>query len=288
MTKEEILQQVKFHCEVRGLSQYTMAEYHTKAKVYQDYYDKPASELDVTHIQKFIHYLIHERKLAAGSVNTYNSGLRFLYNVVLDMPLNLYKIPCLRNTRKYPEILTRDEIQTLFNSCSNLRDKAILMTAYGAGLRVNEVANLRVSDIDSQNMQLYIQDGKGSKDRFALLSQTNLEILREYWLEYRPKHWLFSALRGRNPQEHLTCKSIQDVFYKSISKAGISKPVSIHTLRHSFATHLLEDGVSIYHIKQLLGHADISTTCFYIHLLKIRQLDVVSPLDKLTIESSDA
>lgn len=288
MTKEEILQKVRFHGEVRGLSHHTIDMYYTKAKVYQDYYNKPASELDVTHIQQFIHYLMYEKKLAAGSINTYNSGLRFLYNVVLDTPLNLFKIPCLRNTRKYPEILTRDEVRAVFGVCGNLRDRAMLMTAYGAGLRVNEVASLHVSDIDSQNMQIYIQNGKGAKDRYALLSQTNLEILREYWLEYRPREWLFYALRQKHAKSHITSRGVQEVFYKAVSAAGINKEVSIHTLRHSFATHLLEDGVSIYHIKQLLGHADISTTCFYIHLLKIQQLDVTSPLDKLEAGKANA
>jgi site-specific recombinase XerD len=287
MTQEEILERVRFHAELRGLSHHTVIEYITKAKLYQQHYGKPADELGLTDIQNFLHYLQHERQVAPGSLNTYNSGLRFLYNVVLDKPLNLHKIPCQRKLRSFPDILTRQEVEQLFAGCENLRDKCILMTAYSAGLRVREVASLRVGDIDSANMQLFIRYAKGGKDRYAILSQRNLNILREYWKAYRPTGYLFHSLRLKpNPEKHLTVKSLQDIFHKARINAGLTKDVSFHTLRHSFATHLLEDGVSIYHIKQLLGHSDISTTCFYIHLVKISQLKVRSPLD--TFKSGEA
>jgi integrase/recombinase XerD len=284
MTKEEVLEKLQFDTILRGFSKNTQEEYYTKVKRFQNYFDKPASELNIEHIQNFLYYLLTEKGLSSGSINTYNSGLRFLFNVTLDIPLNLNKIPCHRKQRKFPDILTRTEITSLFNACENLRDKCILMTMYSAGLRVSEVSKLKVADIDSQKMQLFIRDGKGSKDRFAILSQTNLSILREYWKEYHPKEWLFYS--RNNTGTHITSRAMQNIFQKYVAISGITKKVTSHTLRHSFATHLLENGVSIFHIKQLLGHSDISTTCFYLHLVKISELNVVSPLDTLSERSN--
>jgi site-specific recombinase XerD len=279
MTQDEILSRLLFHAQLRGLSPHTVKEYYTKVKQYQLYFGKPATELGITDIQNYLYYLRTEKKLANGSINTYNSGLRFLYNVVLEQSLNLYKIPCLKKHRDFPDIFTRQEVAALFDACTSLRDKCMLMTIYGAGLRISEVVNLRVKDVDSSNMQLFICNGKGGKDRYALLSQTNLEILRDYWKAYKPKEYLFRS--RKHARSHMTTRAAQDIFIKAKLRAGITKHVTPHTLRHSFATHLLEDGVSIYHIKQLLGHADISTTCFYLHLTKIKQINVKSPLDSL-------
>jgi integrase/recombinase XerD len=280
MTKEQVLEKLKFDVELRGLSKNTQDEYYTKAKAFQNYFDKPATELDENNIRTFLHYLTTEKGLTSGSVNSYNSGLRFLYGVTLDINLNCKQIPRHRKQRKFPDILTQTEIHTLFTICDNLRDKCILMTIYGAGLRLSEVACLKVSDIDSNKMQLLIRNGKGSKDRYALLSQSNLEILRDYWKSYHPKEWLFYS--RVNTCTHITSRAVQNIFHKYIDKTNITKNVTVHSMRHSFATHLLESGTSIFHIKQLLGHSDISTTCFYLHLLKIESLNVISPLDLLT------
>lgn len=284
MTQEEVLEKVRFHTNLRGLSERTCREYCATAKRYQKHYDKSADELGIADIQAFLHYLSAECKNSSGSVNRVNSGLRFLYPVALDETLNFSKIPFQRNIRKFPEILSREDVAAVISACDNLRDKTMLMTVYGAGLRVSEVIRLRVQDIDSTNMQIYIQNGKGGKDRYALLSKANLDILREYWLAYQPKEYLFLS-RNHRP---MTPRAAQDIFTKAKNRAGIEKSVSTHTLRHCFATHLLEDGVSIYHIKQLLGHAHISTTCFYLHLMKIRDLDVISPLDRLYSGEADA
>lgn len=279
MTKEQVLEKLKFDVELRGLSKNTQDEYYTKCKIFQNYFDKPATELNEKDIREFLHFLTTEKKLASGSVNSYNSGLRFLYGVTLNTNLNCKQIPRHRRHRKFPNILTQEEIQILFNACDNLRDKCILMTIYGGGLRLSEVSCLKVSDIDSKKMQLFIRNGKGSKDRYALLSQDNLEILRDYWKAYHPKEWLFYS--RINTGTHINPRSVQNIFHKYINKANITKPVTVHSVRHSFATHLLESGTSIFHIKQLLGHSDISTTCFYLHMLKIESLNVKSPLDML-------
>ncbi len=279
MTQDEILKQLQFDMELRGLSLHTQEEYFTKAKMFQKHFGKPATELGVNEIREFLHYLKTERKLSNGSINTYNSGLRFLYGVTLDISLNYKQIPCQKKKRKIPDILTQEEIKRLFDSCNNLRDKCILMTIYGAGLRLSEVANLKVSDIDSKKMRILIRSGKGGKDRYALLSQMNLDILREYWLSYRPQDYLFKS--RMKSSTHLTPRAIANIFHKYKEKAGITKKVSVHTLRHCFATHLLEAGTNIYIIKQLLGHSDISTTTFYLHLLRLDSICVDSPLDML-------
>ena len=282
MTKQEVLNKVQFHTELRGLSKNTQEEYYTKAKMFQNHFDKVATELNIEHIQEYLHYLYTEKKMSSGSVNTYNSGLRFLYNIALDIPINLYKIPCHKKKHRFPDILTKDEVKLFLNSCKNLRDKTIFTTMYSAGLRLNEVAKLKVSDIDSTNMQILIRDGKGGKDRFAILSEANLKLLREYWKVYHPKEWLFRNLSNNKTKTHLSGRGIQEAFVGAKLNSGITKKITTHTLRHSFATHLLENGVSIFHIKQLLGHADISTTCLYLHIVKISNLNVLSPLDTIS------
>lgn len=285
MTKEEILEKVKYETQIRGLSKSTQMEYYNKAKHYQNHYGKPATELDINDIKNYLYYLLTEKALSPGSINTYNSGLRFLYNAVLNNPVNGSQIPCHHKQRRFPEILSRDEVGALFNACNNSRDRCILMTTYGAGLRLSEVSSLKVSDIDSKKMQILIRSGKGGKDRFAILSQANLDILRSYYRECRPKEWLFYSRNKTGT--HITSRAVQHIFNKHKDLAGIKKTVTTHTLRHSFATHLLEDGVSIYHIKQLLGHADISTTCFYLHIVNISGLNVISPLDTLLERSTE-
>lgn len=280
MTQDEILMQLKFDMELRGLSMNTQEEYLTKSKIFQKHFGKPATELGEKEIREFLHYLAITKKLTPASINTYNSALRFLYGVTLNKSLNYKQVPRQKQLRKIPDILTTEEVQKLFNVCENLRDKCILMTIYGAGLRLSETANLKVSDIDSPKMRILIHNGKGGKDRYALLSLSNLKILREYWKSYHPKEWLFYS-RVKCTGSHITTKAIENLFHKYKSKAGITKKASIHTLRHCFATHLLEAGTNIFHIKQLLGHSNIRSTCFYLHLLNLDSLNVTSPLDML-------
>ncbi|AOT71300.1 tyrosine-type recombinase/integrase [Geosporobacter ferrireducens] len=156
---------------------------------------------------------------------------------------------------------------------------AILMTIYAAGLTVSEAAKLKVSDIDSKNMQISVRCGKGKKDRYTLLSKTNLDILREYWMRYHPGDYLFMGADGKSP---ITARTIQRIFEEAKEKAGIKKNASVHTLRHSFATHLLEAGTDICYIQRLLGHTSINTTTIYLHLRRMDLLNIVSPLDSLT------
>ena len=172
MPQNEVLEKVRFHAKLGGLSKNTEDEYVTKARAFQTYFGKPATELGLEDIQQFLYYLLTERKLCSGSINTYNSGLRFLFQIALDRPLETTKIPCHRKHRTIPNILTKEEVSRLLQSAKNHRDKAILATMYGAGLRLNEVVSLKVSDIDSANMQLLIRDGR----EFLLVYRTWLLV----------------------------------------------------------------------------------------------------------------
>jgi site-specific recombinase XerD len=169
-------------------------------------------------------------------------------------------------------------VEALWGAIKNLKHRAILMTIYSAGLRISEALHLKLTDIDSQRMMIRVAHGKGNKDRYTLLGKRNLEILREYWKKYRPVDWLFCNPSRKKP---LSTTAVRRAFAKALRKAGIRKPATVHTLRHSFATHLLEAGTDLYHIQQLLGHTNPRTTAVYLHLSRKELSKVTSPLDLL-------
>jgi len=282
MTNEEIIAKTLEEIKLRGLSKATEDEYLGRLKTFIKYYeDRPLQEMSETDIRAFLLHLIDDRKVTAATVNIYNSALRFVFGAVLERTLNYQMIPRRRIHRELPDIMSKAEIARLFASIDNLRDKTILMTIYGAGLRVSEVTHLRVQDIDSENMRIFVHHGKGGKDRFTLLSSANLEILREYWLAYRPAHpegYMFYPQKDK--QRVLTVNSVQDAMTKHLKAADISNKFTPRTLRHCFATHLLESGVDVTRIKQLMGHTHIQSTTFYLHLLNFDG-SIKSPLDTL-------
>jgi site-specific recombinase XerD len=231
-------------------------------------------------IREFLLYQISIKK-SNGSVNIYNSALRFVFGAVLTRNLNCRMIPRRRDRRDFPAIMSKDEIVRFFSVINNLRDRTIFETVYGAGLRLSEIVHLRVQDIDSKQMRIFVHHGKGGKDRFTLLSQRNLDVLREYWKQYRPNHpkgYLFYA-RSRN-KHILTSRSVDYAFKKYKAMARLPESYTVHTLRHCFATHLLESGVDVCQIKELLGHTFLQTTSFYLHLSNMNQ-GITSPLDTL-------
>jgi len=274
-TKQDVLDKLSQDMRLRNLSQHTYAEYYRYSKSFQDYFNKPAIELGVEDAREYLLYLSDVRELTPGTINIHNAAIRFLYRITLETHFPSSNIPMKRIRRSIPDILTREEIKAMLDACDNLRDKCILMVAYSAGLRVSEVAGLRARDIDGVKIRLFIEKGKGDKDRYAILAQSTLDTLREFWKEYRPKDHLFIS-RNKRPISH---RAIQEVFRRHAIKAGITKKVSMHTLRHGFATHLLEDGATILHIKQSLGHSKVETTYFYLRLLAIHEMNVKSPMD---------
>ena len=277
-TNEQIMKRVAEDLRLRWLAAGTQEDYLLHASLFLAWAGRPAEGMHEEDIRTYLNYLITDKKLAAATVNTYNAALRFLFAVTLNRTLNYRQIPRLKQVRRLPEILSTNEVFSLFENAGSLRNKSLLMTIYGAGLRVSEICGLQVRDIDSDNMRIFVRQGKGGKDRYTLLSQSNLETLREYWKTYRPKHpdgWLFLNKDG---SDKINYRTVQDVFNSTVKRAGIQKDVSTHTLRHCFATHLLEAGTDVCRIKQLLGHTHIQSTTFYLHLLNFDS-ELKSPLD---------
>lgn len=281
MNEQQIIEKLARDIELRGLSKGTEKEYCQRVKLFQEHFKKPAAELGEQEIREFLHYLRNEKKLSTSTVNMNNCALRFLYDVTLEQNLNYKRVPRLKQPYVLPNILTKDQVQAIFNAADNLKHKCILMTIYGSGLRLSEISSLKITDIDSKNMRIFIDQGKGKKDRYALLSQANLEMLREYWKQYKPTYWLFE---GVEKGSHISKRAVQDMFKKYLKKSGVGVNATVHTLRHSFATHLLENGTNLFYIRDLLGHATIRTTTVYLHVATTDILKTTSPLDTLQEE----
>jgi integrase/recombinase XerD len=223
-------------------------------------------------------YLSHKDRILGASTATLNlaiSSLRFFFNVVLKRPLlDERKRP--RESRRLPLILSRKEVDAILASTANTKHRLLLMLCYSAGLRVSEVVSLKTADINTSRGVIYVNRGKGRKDRYSLLSKKASVLLDQYVKEYSPTTWLFS---GFIPSSPIHIRTAQKIFESSLKRAGIDKPLSIHCLRHSFATHLLENGTDIRYIQELLGHASTKTTQVYTHVACIDSLRLKSPLD---------
>jgi integrase/recombinase XerD len=221
-----------------------------------------------------------QQQISPGSINAAIAALRFFFTVTLERPDLVRPLRIVNEPRKAPVVLSQEEVARLLEAAPGLKYKAALCVAYGAGLRVSEVANLKVSDIDSQRMTLRIEQGKGQRDRYVMLSPQLLELLREWWRAARPPVWLFP---GQNPINPMTPRQLNRAVHAAKDLAGISKRVSPHTLRHSFATHLLEQGVDIRVIQVLLGHAKLETTALYTRVAVNTVRDIKSPLERLGV-----
>ena len=221
-----------------------------------------------------------QQQISPGSINAAIAALRFFFTVTLERPDLVRPLRIVTEPRKAPVVLSPEEVARLLEAAPGVKYKAALSVAYGAGLRVSEVANLKVSDIDSQRMTLRVEQGKGQRDRYVMLSPQLLELLRDWWRAARPQVWLFP---GQNPINPVTPRQLNRAVTAAKNLAGISKRVSPHTLRHSFATHLLEQGVDIRVIQVLLGHAKLETTALYTRVAVNTVRDIKSPLERLGV-----
>lgn len=266
---------------LRGFAERTKETYLACVSGLAKHYGRSPDTLDKAAIHAYLLHLITERKLAYASVNQAVCAIRFLYGVVLGQREAHFDIPMAKVPTRLPRILTRDEVARLLSSARDIRARTLLTTTYAAGLRLSEVCNLQVRDIESspERMCLKVRQGKGGKDRYTLLSPCLLEALRLYWLACRPKGWLFPNRAGHGPIDHSTA---QRCYQAAREAAGIERGGGIHTLRHCFATHLLEAGVDIHTIQRLLGHGHVGTTMRYFHLAQSRLTGTVSPLELLT------
>jgi site-specific recombinase XerD len=229
--------QMNMYMELKGYNPITTKYYLSHVSNFAKFYNKSPDLLGEKEICEYLHYCITNRHLTEGSVGAIYTALKIFYTKVLHRIWDVNRIPRIKERRRLPVVLSPQEIKAIFDATENIKHKAILMTIYSGGLRVSEVCKLKIPDIDSKNMQIFIRQGKGKKDRYTLLSKSNLQILREYWKEYQPKEYLFS---GRYRTDAITTRSVQRVFEKAIKKTGITKTATVHTLRHSFATHLLD------------------------------------------------
>jgi site-specific recombinase XerD len=221
-----------------------------------------------------------QQQVSPWTINAAIAALRFFFTVTLERPDLVRALRIVNEPRKAPVVLSREEVARLLEAAPGLKYKAALSIAYGAGLRVSEVANLKVSDIDSQRMTLRVEQGKGQRDRYVMLSPQLLELLRDWWRAARPQIWLFP---GQNPINPMTPRQLNRAVTAAKDLAGIAKRVSPHTLRHSFATHLLEQGVDIRVIQVLLGHAKLETTALYTRVAVNTVRDIKSPLERLGV-----
>jgi site-specific recombinase XerD len=270
----EVLQQ---ELKLRNYSNKTLKAYRSCLRSFIKYFSpRHPKELSGTEIREYLLHLIEERHLSVGSINQAFNAIRFLYVELYKMPFVVDGVPRPLKEKKLPTILSQEEVVRILDAVGNVKHKTILMLIYSAGLRVGESVSLRVSDIDSRRMLIHLRGAKGRKDRYTLLSEVALEQLRAYYKAYRPKEYLFEGMSGR---VHLSERSVQHVFERAVAASGIRKPVSVHSLRHSFATHLLESGVDIRYIQELLGHSRSETTEIYTHVSKKSLGKIVSPLD---------
>ena len=274
-------EQMLAELQLRGLTPKTQKIYLREVSNYAKHFNKSPEQLGEKELKEYLLYLLNKRKLSRGTYRFYYQGLKFLYKHTLKREEVVEKIRCPRGKKKLPVVLDLAEVKTLLSVMENLKHRAILTITYSAGLRISETAHLKVSDIDSKRMMVRVQQGKGGKDRYTILSKTVLECLRQYWRQYRPKDWLFE---GQKEGTHVCLSSIRQIFVEAKERAGITKPASPHTLRHSFATHLIEAGTSLHHVQLLLGHRSPTTTTVYLHVSKMNLAQVTSPLDSIPEE----
>ena len=270
--------------QLKAYSDSTIRTYRNEFSVFLQTLGKvPAKDLTVERIKDYLVYCQQTLKLSENTIHSRMNALKFYYENVLGREKFFFDIPRPKKPLLLPKILNESELKRMFSAVKNIKHKAILFTAYGAGLRVGEVVRLRICDIDSKRMEIFVQRAKGKKDRVVNLSMLVLDILRQYIKLERPRpvYYLFNGPDGRGPYSE---RSAQKIFQRAKDMAGIKKEVGFHSLRHSFATHLLEKGIDVKYIKELLGHFDIRTTERYLHVSNDRLINIVSPLDSLYLD----
>jgi site-specific recombinase XerD len=262
---------------LRNFSACTERSYIHYVADFASHYKTSPEHLGLDDIRNYQLYLTEKRQLSASSINTFVSAIQFLYIVTLEMPWGNNRFVRMKVPEKLPVVLSHAEVAALFGYVGILKHRAVLMLCYGSGLRIAEAVSLKAKHIDSDRMLIRVEQGKGAKDRYTVLSQTLLELLRRYWKVQRPKDYLFP---GSNPGTHVQPGTIQEICRDACRMAGIEKRVTPHTLRHSFATHLLENGTDTRAIQVLLGHSRIDTTARYTAVTPQTVSAIVSPLDR--------
>ena len=268
----------------RNYAKSTVEAYTSALRDFAKYFHKPPDQLGPEHIRQFQLHLLRDRKLAASTVKQRMAAVQFFFVRTLKRAYLREDFPYPKVPRRLPEILSQEEVARLIDSASNLSHRAILMTLYSTGMRRSELVRLKVGDVDSRRMVIHVRQGKGSKDRDVPLSQKLLETLREYWRCVKPETYLFPGQPGKRGSDvPLTAKAVWHACHGAVRRAGIQKRISPHSLRHSYATHLLESGADLHTIQLLLGHADMRHMTVYLHLSQRHLHAVPNPLDGLAV-----
>jgi len=263
---------------VENLSERTIISYQNGPKQLIRYWNLPPEQIDSDQILTYLVHLKEEKKQSRNTMRIAVNGIRYLYKHFLGRPEICDEIPYPKAERYIPQVFTGAELKRLFNNVTNLKHRTLLKLIYSAGLRRGEACNIRLCDIDAKNMQIHVRGGKGKRDRYVMLATHLIEELREYIQKYQPKEYLFN---GRHKGTQISASAIRWALYQALKREGITRKLNIHSLRHSFASHLLSMGVNLMVIRDLLGHHDIRTTMIYLHINYRMKSDVVNPLDKM-------
>ena len=238
----------------------------------------PLHQVTTAHIMHYHKELVTIHKVSSSYQNQSINAIKFYIEKVLNLPKITYDFCRPRRSKTLPKVLSLEEVARILDNTNNIKHKAILSIIYGCGLRISECINLKVEDIDSSNMRVWVRNAKGKKDRITLLSPTLLKQLRAYYIIYKPKQWLFEGVKGKQ----YSVSSIRQVFNRSKKKARVNIPATVHTLRHSFATHLLDNGTNLRYIQKLLGHSSSKTTEIYTHVSTTNLTNITSPFEMLS------
>jgi integrase/recombinase XerD len=259
-------------------SQRTIENYTLYLRQFLSYHHPTApADLYRNDVQDFIRHLVNEKSIATSTQNVVINALKFYFEQIEGRPKIMYRMHRPKREKPIPSVLSKEEVNQLIAAVKNLKHRCILLTIYSAGLRLEELINLKIEDVDSQRNCIHVREGKGRKDRTTLLSSRLLKELRHYYKEYKPHYWLFEGIAGKQYSK----RSVQNIMSKALKRAKITKKASVHTLRHSFATHLLEQGVNLRYIQELLGHSSSKITEIYTHVATTKLHGIISPLDEI-------
>jgi site-specific recombinase XerD len=262
--------------QIRNHSERTIGQYISLTGKFFEWLGKPPGKATRDDVRDFLLYMINEKGVVAGTYSQYRTALKFFFEITMGKPCVIERILTPKRAKTLPDVMSLDEVLTLLEAVESYRNRVTLTVMYGAGLRITEACALRVDDIDSERMVIHVREGKGRKDRYVMLPKMVLELLRRYWRMAKPKDYLFP---GMKPGRHITPQNIRREFHKARRRAGLTERYHPHTLRHSFATHLVDAGVDLEVVQALLGHTCISTTSIYARTSTKRIREVTSPLD---------
>ena len=272
--ENKYLSKFKRDLAIKGFSSATQETYYRCIVQFLKYTKIETYLIDKEHIKDYLYYIIKERGLSETSLRQARSSIKYFFSQTIGKDLEVANIPCPKKAKTLPTVFSEEEVFQIIISASNIKHKTMFMLAYSSGLRVSEISKLKLNDIKRSNMRLAIRQAKGKQDRYTILSKVCLKQLEEYWKIYKPQEWLFTGRKGAN----ISVRAIQHAFKKAKKNSGITRPGSMHTLRHSFATHMLESGGAIFQLQKFLGHKHLKTTLVYAHVCE-EKIVAISPLD---------